>query len=66
MTKDEFVELHGEDLWRLLVEPLQTYGKDYQRNNANVIVHWDFLMHLVRKMSDTAKGMRDIYDRGKD
>ena len=61
MTREEFVDLHGVDLWDKLVCPLQKQGLDQtQRNNANIIVHQDILMPLVRKMSTHAKGMKEI------
>lgn len=50
MTKDEFVELHGEDVWKELVEPIQkTNGDELQRvrkNNANALAHHDSAMQL--------------------
>jgi hypothetical protein len=61
MTRDEFIELHGEELWKLLVEPLQKYGEfNYQRDNANIIVHNDVLMPLMERMGPEARGMKDL------
>lgn len=61
MSKDEFVDLHGEELWNLLVVPLQKYGEWHSKSNANIIVHNDILMPLIERMSVKVNGMKDLF-----
>jgi len=41
MTFDEFVERHGEKVWKKFVEPLQIdpFVASHIRGNANLLVH---------------------------
>ena len=52
MTKDEFVKIHGEQLWIDLVYPLQRDGNFIQQCNANAIVHDRLMRKVILKESD--------------
>lgn len=65
MTKDEFVELHGEEAWNSLVRPVQEYAEGctchrcmVQRNNANVLAHTTVgqVLRLLGIAENTLKG----------
>ena len=60
MTREEFVELHGEQLWENLVLPTQRLSNDVLRNNVNAVIHHDVLMPLLRKIAPYAKGLEGI------
>jgi hypothetical protein len=57
MTRDEFIGLHGEQAWERLVWPMQENGSGIQRNNANIIVHHDVIMPVLKLLGISAPGL---------
>ena len=49
MTKQEFVDLHGEMAWQELVESKQTIDRELEIvQNVNAIVHHDTILPVLR------------------
>lgn len=47
MTKDEFVEIHGEDAWKEFVKPLKEHPEPTTASNTNSIADFRLKTMLV-------------------
>lgn len=59
MSKDEFIRLHGEDIWTTLVEPMADA-------NANGIVHYDIIRTILEAIGLPNVGILDARQKIKD
>lgn len=60
MTRDEFVELHGEEAWEKLVKPVQDNPRSgvEQRQNANVLGHAE-VMGVLKLLGLRVSGLKE-------
>jgi hypothetical protein len=60
MTRDEFVELHGEEAWEKLVKPVQDNPRasHEQRQNANVLGHAE-VMGVLKLLGLKVSGLKE-------
>lgn len=56
MTQGEFVELHGEQAWKEIVEPMQDTGTPTQQSNANIICHTR-IMQVLNFLNPAVSGL---------
>lgn len=48
MTQEEFIDKHGKETWKQLVEPKQLHERnEVLRANANAIVHCDVILPML-------------------
>lgn len=57
MRKDEFVELHGDEVWERCVKPKQNRPDVVVSTNANILVHADINKVLVLLGQDPELGL---------